>query len=128
MGQRWWVVSCLATLWLPDKIKIAENQTINSYLRCPEQESNLHASRHSHLKRARLPFRHLGPQNCLFSYFSCLLCSRTENSRQCLALSLSRCKVSDYFASDQIFQGFFWCLLSVRSGSLRPYYSAYSQT
>ncbi len=29
-------------------------------LRCPEQDSNLHASQHSHLKRARLPFRHLG--------------------------------------------------------------------
>ena len=26
----------------------------------PEQDSNLHISRHSHLKRARLPFRHLG--------------------------------------------------------------------
>ncbi len=33
---------------------------INSYLWCPEQDSNLHASQHSHLKRARLPFRHLG--------------------------------------------------------------------
>ncbi len=33
---------------------------INSYLRCPEQDSNLHASQHAHLKRARLPFRHLG--------------------------------------------------------------------
>ena len=30
------------------------------FLWCPEQESNLHASRHAHLKRARLPFRHLG--------------------------------------------------------------------
>ena len=29
-------------------------------LGCPEQDSNLHASRHAHLKRARLPFRHLG--------------------------------------------------------------------
>ncbi len=35
---------------------------IDSYLGCPEQDSNLHASQHSHLKRARLPFRHLG--NC----------------------------------------------------------------
>ena len=33
---------------------------ISNKPRCPEQESNLHASRHSHLKRARLPFRHLG--------------------------------------------------------------------
>ena len=33
-----------------------------SYFRnkCPEQDSNLHASRHTHLKRTRLPFRHLG--------------------------------------------------------------------
>ena len=29
-------------------------------LACPEQDSNLHVSQHSHLKRARLPFRHLG--------------------------------------------------------------------
>ena len=29
---------------------------------CPEQDSNLHVSQHSHLKRARLPFRHLGNQ------------------------------------------------------------------
>ncbi len=42
------------------KIKIAENRKINSYSWCPEQDSNLHASQHSHLKRARLPFRHLG--------------------------------------------------------------------
>ena len=27
---------------------------------CPEQDSNLHVVKHSHLKRARLPFRHLG--------------------------------------------------------------------
>ncbi len=50
----------VAYLLLIDKIKIAENQMINSYLGCPEQDSNLHASRHAHLKRARLPFRHLG--------------------------------------------------------------------
>ena len=50
----------VAYLLLIDKIKIAENQMINSYLWCPEQDSNLHASQHAHLKRARLPFRHLG--------------------------------------------------------------------
>ena len=50
----------VAYLLLIDKTKIAENQTINSYLWCPEQDSNLHVSQHSHLKRARLPFRHLG--------------------------------------------------------------------
>ena len=27
---------------------------INSYLWCPEQDSNLHASQHAHLKRADL--------------------------------------------------------------------------
>ena len=37
---------------------------------CPEQDSNLHASRHTHLKRARLPFRHLGID------FSALRCTR----------------------------------------------------
>ena len=35
-------------------------QWVISLLGCPEQDSNLHASQHSHLKRARLPFRHLG--------------------------------------------------------------------
>ena len=28
--------------------------------KCPEQDSNLHVSQHSHLKRTRLPFRHPG--------------------------------------------------------------------
>ena len=32
----------------------------NSLAGCPEQDSNLHVVKHSHLKRARLPFRHLG--------------------------------------------------------------------
>ena len=40
------ILSVFVFLWLAPK--------------CPEQESNLHASRHAHLKRARLPFRHLG--------------------------------------------------------------------
>ena len=44
---------------LGDK-KPLENQSIIKGLGCPEQDSNLHASQHSHLKRARLPFRHLG--------------------------------------------------------------------
>ena len=33
---------------------------LKSVSKCPEQDSNLHVSQHSHLKRARLPFRHLG--------------------------------------------------------------------
>ena len=32
----------------------------NHIFTCPEQDSNLHVFQHSHLKRARLPFRHLG--------------------------------------------------------------------
>ena len=36
------------------------HQLRKSCEQCPEQDSNLHASRHTHLKRARLPFRHLG--------------------------------------------------------------------
>ena len=39
---------------------------------CPEQDSNLHASRHTHLKRARLPippFLHLGIHQ-LFAYIA----------------------------------------------------------
>ena len=38
-------------------------------LSCPEQDSNLHVSQHSHLKRARLPFRHLGKRFCKISSF-----------------------------------------------------------
>ena len=37
--------------------------------RCPEQDSNLHVSQHSHLKRARLPFRHLGKRFCKIPSF-----------------------------------------------------------
>ena len=33
---------------------------INSHCLCQRKDSNLHALRHTHLKRARLPFRHLG--------------------------------------------------------------------
>ena len=40
--------------------KPLENLSIIKGSGCPEQDSNLHASQHSHLKRARLPFRHLG--------------------------------------------------------------------
>ena len=35
---------------------------------CPEQDSNLHASRHTHLKRARLPIPPPG-QRLLFQHF-----------------------------------------------------------
>ncbi len=42
------------------KIKIPCKPNDYRRLWCPEQDSNLHASQHSHLKRARLPFRHLG--------------------------------------------------------------------
>ena len=35
---------------------------------CPRQDSNLHVFQHSHLKRARLPFRHMGlVENCMLS-------------------------------------------------------------
>lgn len=54
--------------------------------RCPEQDSNLHASQHSHLKRARLPFRHLGfaiaKVGIIFftaNFFRCFFCGRLEN-------------------------------------------------
>ena len=45
---------------------------IISYLWCPEQDSNLHVSQHSHLKRARLPFRHLGQFMSLSRLPTCL--------------------------------------------------------
>ncbi len=40
--------------------KNAERDKIIRHKSYPEQDSNLHTSRHSHLKRARLPFRHPG--------------------------------------------------------------------
>ncbi len=54
--------------------------------RCPEQDSNLHASQHSHLKRARLPFRHLG---------------KVSYPREWVAVC--GCKVREFFLFCQIF-------------------------
>ena len=52
---------------------------------CPEQDSNLHVSQHSHLKRARLPFRHLGSIIVDLRSHALLLCAwsgkRDSNSR-----------------------------------------------
>ena len=54
---------------LPPQSSASTNSAISPFLfsksnsrlvLCPEQDSNLHVSQHSHLKRARLPFRHLG--------------------------------------------------------------------
>ena len=53
---------------------------------CPEQDSNLHASRHTHLKRARLPFRHLG---IVFSRNSFLLLER-KTRLELATLTLAR--------------------------------------
>ena len=39
----------------PVKIRKPRNQSITRLNQCPGQESNLHALRHTHLKRARLP-------------------------------------------------------------------------
>ncbi len=41
---------------------------------CPEQDSNLHASRHTHLKRARLPIPPPGQGHSLITLF----CSTSE--------------------------------------------------
>ena len=50
---------------------------------CPRQDSNLHVSQHSHLKRARLPFRHVGISNRKRNLYFCLVLSgkRDSNSR-----------------------------------------------
>ena len=54
-------------LTLPPQSSASTNSATSPSLKCnallslcPEQDSNLHVSQHSHLKRARLPFRHLG--------------------------------------------------------------------
>ena len=54
------VVLFVYTLFIPEKLKTPKTQRVKGDLGCPEQDSNLHVSQHSHLKRARLPFRHLG--------------------------------------------------------------------
>ena len=46
---------------------------------CPEQDSNLHASQHAHLKRARLPFRHLGNNHYFIEHAPCAFFVRAEN-------------------------------------------------
>ena len=52
---------------LLSKRMMLDNQPIVKHQKCPEQDSNLHASQHSHLKRARLPFRHPGIVGCFGS-------------------------------------------------------------
>ena len=47
-------------LYFTYKNHLLSNSCVVKKILCPEQDSNLHASRHTHLKRARLPFRHLG--------------------------------------------------------------------
>ncbi len=66
-------------------------------LQCPEQDSNLHASQHSHLKRARLPFRHLG----------LLSASAAVDA----ALSVLLCKVTNFFLYKCTFSKFFLLIL-----------------
>ena len=50
LGFKTLQLTTFSLLWFCDSL----------FFLCPEQDSNLHASQHSHLKRARLPFRHLG--------------------------------------------------------------------
>ncbi len=108
---------------------------------CPEQDSNLHTSRHSHLKRARLPFRHLGINfkadiqsrlkllqllgsvsiNCL----SCDSCNCSvilpsiarlcfyRDWRSLTTLGLLRCKGSRFFSIYQIFRAIFFELFHI---------------
>ena len=42
------------------KVVLYQLSYFRTIVMCPRQESNLHVSQHSHLKRARLPFRHVG--------------------------------------------------------------------
>ena len=66
-------------LSLPPQSSASTNSAI-SPVKCPEQDSNLHASRHTHLKRARLPIPPPGHfQNKSKIYF--LSGKRDSNSR-----------------------------------------------
>ena len=76
---------------------------------CPEQDSNLHASRHTHLKRARLPFRHLGKYHEEKN-------RETHGNRLCLALCASGKRDSN--SRPQPWQG---CALPTELFPHRPY-------
>ena len=69
-------------LTLPPQSSASTNSATPQFLvedlLCPEQDSNLHVSQHSHLKRARLPFRHLGSIDPWVHYVSG---KRDSNSR-----------------------------------------------
>ena len=99
-----WPESCLSVAYWQNK-KIAENQMIISYLGCPEQDSNLHASRHAHLKRARLPFRHLGLVRSKPPYFQ----GESKGFRSLLKrfFAFSDAKVRRFFLMCKCF-GKFW--------------------
>ena len=49
---------------------------------CPEQDSNLHASRHTHLKRARLPIPPLGHLLPCYGLGDCSECQRAESGKR----------------------------------------------
>ena len=89
---------------------------------CPEQDSNLHVSQHSHLKRARLPFRHLGINRLLPSSGKRGSNSRPQPWQGCAlptelfprfflteapCVSFNECKGSTNFQICKIFQVFF---------------------
>ena len=69
---------------------------------CPEQDSNLHVSQHSHLKRARLPFRHLGKR--WSKIFSLERKTRLELATLTLArLCSTNWAISAIFATEVVF-------------------------
>ena len=74
----------VARLPIPPSLRQQKEVTLRL---CPEQDSNLHVSQHSHLKRARLPFRHLGIQ--VFLLFHHERKTRLELATPTLARSCS---------------------------------------
>ena len=119
-------------------------KNLSFYIQCPEQDSNLHASRHTHLKRARLPIPPPG-HFMLFikqtraenetrtrdpnlgkvvlyqlSYFRIFLISQ-------VLFSKSECKGRHFFLFHQTFSGFFFAFIEFFSmlrniSSVTPYY------
>ena len=80
MWQKVGVLLLLATLWLPDKSKTAENQMINSGFEYPDPGSNRDELLHWCLRPARLP---IPPSGRGSRFITELRCKDSQNCLPC---------------------------------------------